>query len=67
MALLMTTPPSGIYPELTPFANVTNFHRLHVVPPCTITADEAREGLARLDRAISAIDKYYVGDIPHSF
>ena len=45
----------------------TNFHRLHVVPPCTITADEAREGLARLDRAISAIDKYYVGKVPHSF
>ena len=38
-----------------------NFHRLHVVPPCTITADEAREGLARLDRALSVGDKYYVG------
>ncbi|MGC1418502.1 MAG: aspartate aminotransferase family protein [Acidimicrobiales bacterium] len=38
-----------------------NFHRLHVVPPCTITADEAREGLARLDRALSVIDQYYVG------
>ncbi len=29
-----------------------NFHRLHVVPPCTITDEEAREGLARLDRAL---------------
>ena len=38
-----------------------NFHRLHVVPPCIITADEAREGLARLDRALSVGDKYYVG------
>jgi taurine--2-oxoglutarate transaminase len=38
-----------------------NYHRLHVVPPCTITDDEAREGLARLDRALSVIDKYYVG------
>jgi taurine--2-oxoglutarate transaminase len=38
-----------------------NFHRLHVVPPCTITDDEAREGLARLDRALSVVDKYYVG------
>ena len=28
-----------------------NFNRIHVVPPCTITDDEAREGLARLDRA----------------
>ena len=38
-----------------------NYHRLHVVPPCTITDDEAREGLARLDRALSVGDKYYVG------
>jgi taurine--2-oxoglutarate transaminase len=39
-----------------------NFNRLHVVPPCTITADEAREGLARLDRALtSAGDKHYTG------
>jgi len=38
-----------------------NFHRLHVVPPCTITADEADEGLARLERALSVADKYYVG------
>jgi taurine--2-oxoglutarate transaminase len=38
-----------------------NFHRLHVVPPCTITEDETREGLARLDRALAVADKYYVG------
>ena len=38
-----------------------NYHRLHVVPPCTITDDEARDGLARLDRALSVGDKYYVG------
>jgi taurine--2-oxoglutarate transaminase len=38
-----------------------NFNRLHVVPPCTITDDEARDGLARLDRALSVSDKYYVG------
>jgi taurine---2-oxoglutarate transaminase len=38
-----------------------NFHRLHVVPPCTITDDEARDGLARLDRALSVADKFYVG------
>ena len=38
-----------------------NFHRLHVVPPCNITDVEAREGLARLDRALSVADKYYVG------
>ncbi|HEV3186599.1 MAG TPA: aspartate aminotransferase family protein [Acidimicrobiales bacterium] len=38
-----------------------NFNRLHVVPPCTITDAEAREGLARLDRALDVGDKYYVG------
>jgi taurine--2-oxoglutarate transaminase len=38
-----------------------NFNRLHVVPPCTITDAEARDGLARLDRALAAADKYYVG------
>ena len=38
-----------------------NFNRIHVVPPCTITDDEAREGLARLDRALAVIDSYYEG------
>ena len=38
-----------------------NFNRLHVVPPCTITDDEARDGLARLDRALRVADRYYVG------
>ena len=38
-----------------------NYHRVHVVPPCTVTADEAREGLARLERALSVADHYYVG------
>ena len=35
---------------LLPFAN---FNRIHVVPPLTITADEARSGLAILDAALS--------------
>jgi taurine---2-oxoglutarate transaminase len=39
----------------------TNFNRLHVVPPCTITDAEAKEGLAILDDAFSVIDKYYEG------
>jgi len=43
---------------LLPFVN---FNRMHVVPPCTITADEARAGLAILDEAFAEIDKYYVG------
>ena len=38
-----------------------NFNRIHVVPPCTITDDEAREGLARLDRALRVVDAAYVG------
>lgn len=43
---------------LMPF---TNFNRMHVVPPCTITEEEARAGLAILDDAFGEIDKYYVG------
>jgi taurine--2-oxoglutarate transaminase len=39
----------------------SNYHRLHVVPPCTVTDEEARDGLARLDRALGVADKYYVG------
>jgi taurine--2-oxoglutarate transaminase len=39
----------------------TNFNRIHVVPPCTMTAEEARDGLARLDRALSVADHYYTG------
>ena len=43
---------------LLPFMN---YHRLHVVPPCTVSEVDAREGLARLDRALSAIDGHYQG------
>jgi taurine--2-oxoglutarate transaminase len=39
----------------------THFNRTHVVPPCTITADEAREGLAILDEALSVADTHYTG------
>ena len=38
-----------------------NFNRIHVVPPCTITDDEAREGLVRLDRAFDSVARYYEG------
>jgi taurine--2-oxoglutarate transaminase len=41
-----------------PFAN---FNRLHVVPPCTVSDAEAKEGLAVLDEAFSDIDHHYVG------
>jgi taurine--2-oxoglutarate transaminase len=43
---------------LLPF---TNYHRLHVVPPCTVTEEEAREGLAILDQALKLADQHYVG------
>ncbi|WP_422748669.1 aspartate aminotransferase family protein [Mycobacterium sp. WMMD1722] len=40
---------------LLPFAN---FNRIHVVPPCTVSEDEAREGLAILDRALDTADSH---------
>ncbi len=36
----------------------THFNRLHVVPPCTTTEQEAREGLAILDEALETADAY---------
>lgn len=38
---------------LLPFAN---FNRIHVVPPCNVSADEVREGLAILDAALDVAD-----------
>jgi taurine---2-oxoglutarate transaminase len=43
---------------LLPF---TNFNRLHVVPPCTVTEAEAKEGLAILDEVFAVIDRHYTG------
>jgi taurine--2-oxoglutarate transaminase len=43
---------------LLPF---TNYNRLHVVPPCTITDAEAEEGLAILDQALAAADAHTTG------
>jgi taurine--2-oxoglutarate transaminase len=39
----------------------SNFNRIHVVPPCTVTAEEARDGLDRLDRALAVAERHYVG------
>ena len=39
----------------------SNFNRIHVVPPCTVSDAEALDGLDRLDRALSVAEKYYVG------
>ena len=37
---------------------MTNFNRIHVVPPCTVSDDEAREGLAILDEALTVADAH---------
>jgi taurine--2-oxoglutarate transaminase len=36
-----------------------HFNRTHVVPPCTTTADQVREGLAILDEALTVADGFY--------
>jgi taurine---2-oxoglutarate transaminase len=43
---------------LMPF---TNFNRMHVVPPCTVTDAEAKEGLAILDEVLAITDQHYTG------
>jgi taurine---2-oxoglutarate transaminase len=43
---------------LLPFVN---YNRLHVVPPCTTTDEEAKEGLAILDDALSVADRHATG------
>jgi taurine--2-oxoglutarate transaminase len=39
----------------------THFNRVHVVPPCTTSAEEVREGIAILDEALEVADRYYTG------
>ncbi len=43
---------------MLPFAN---YNRIHVVPPCTTTPEEAQEGLAILDAALSVGDAHAEG------
>ena len=43
---------------LMPF---TNYNRLHVVPPCTVSDTEAKEGLAILDEVFTVVDRHYTG------
>jgi taurine---2-oxoglutarate transaminase len=43
---------------LLPF---TNFNRMHVVPPATVTETEAKEGLAILDEVFGIVDSHYTG------
>jgi taurine--2-oxoglutarate transaminase len=39
----------------------THFNRMHVVPPCTVSPDEVREGLAIIDEMLAIADSYYEG------
>jgi taurine--2-oxoglutarate transaminase len=39
----------------------THFNRTHVVPPCTTSADQVREGIAILDEALEVTDRYCTG------
>ncbi|MFM8523386.1 MAG: aspartate aminotransferase family protein [Actinomycetota bacterium] len=63
-------PYGGTSPAITALVNeckkrglmpFTNFNRLHVVPPCNITAEEAHEGIAILDAALGTISNFYEG------
>ncbi|HYO18151.1 MAG TPA: aspartate aminotransferase family protein [Dermatophilaceae bacterium] len=38
-----------------------HFNRTHIVPPCTTTVEEVREGISILDEALKVTDAYYVG------
>ncbi len=57
-------PYAGTSPEMNQLASAckergllpfTNYNRLHVVPPCTVTEAEAKEGLAILDEAFGTL------------
>jgi taurine---2-oxoglutarate transaminase len=39
----------------------THFNRIHVVPPCTTSADDVRHGIAILDEVLELADKHYAG------
>ena len=45
---------AGVWP-------MAHFNRLQVAPPLIITPDEARQGLAMIDRALDVADKFYTG------
>jgi taurine--2-oxoglutarate transaminase len=44
---------------LLPFVH---FNRLHIVPPCNVSAAEIAEGIEIIDQGLTEIAKYYVGD-----
>jgi taurine--2-oxoglutarate transaminase len=37
-----------------------HFNRIHVAPPCTVSADEVREGLDILDAALTVADRFHM-------
>jgi taurine--2-oxoglutarate transaminase len=43
---------------LMPF---NNFNRIHLCPPCNISAEDAKLGLEILDKSLTEIAKYYTG------
>jgi taurine--2-oxoglutarate transaminase len=43
---------------LIPF---TNFNRMHIVPPATVTEAEAKEGLAIVDEVFGLVNAHYTG------
>ena len=66
----MLAPYGGTSPAMTELVSAcrarglmpfTNYNRLHVVPPCTVSDTEAKEGLAILDDVFSIIDRHYTG------
>ena len=40
---------------------MTNYNRIHPVPPCNVSDSEVREGLEILDQALTAISSHYKG------
>jgi hypothetical protein len=48
---------TAVTDQFLPFAN---FHRIHVVPPCTIGDEEVDEALAALDVALQVADGHVI-------
>jgi len=39
----------------------THFNRMHVVPPCTTSDDEVRQGIEIIDEVLTLADARYTG------
>ena len=50
--LAMACKKQGLWPFV-------HFNRMHVVPPCTVSPTEVREGIAIIDEALAVADGYY--------